>query len=120
MPTSEPALSAAESRGRSIAALVHQFDELKRERDELAEQLAVLTTTFTAEEVSEHVHDLGYESVQMEWLADVITDYAWHHPDWFVNGCMTVTGAKFVRLSEAGLVFTVAGRDAIVDQYVNV
>ena len=111
-------MTQAEHRGRGIAAFVHAYDDLKAERDALAEQLLQLTVTYTAEEVSEYLHDHGYESQQFEWLADVLTDYAWHHPDWFRNGRMTVEGAKHIRFTDEGVVFTAAGREAMLHQYV--
>lgn len=111
MPITEPSMTQAEVRGRGIAAIVRQYDELKAELDKL-------TTTYTIHEIADDLDGLGFTPKGC-WLSKLIYDYAWNHPDWFIGGSMTPEGARHVRLDpEVGLVFTVFGRDAIRAQYV--
>lgn len=89
--------------------------ELVRKNDELRLEVRRLTELFTVTEVAVLLDERGYWSD--EGSRNVVFDFAWEHPDWFRAGILTAVGGEYIRLSEGGLVFTWAGKELVLEQF---
>lgn len=74
------------------------------------------TRTYTIDEVSECLDSTGYWHEE-DFTRNVVHDFAWNHPDWVRNDCLTAEGMLYLTLTPRGLEFTQLGLNEVLTQF---